>query len=71
MGVQEWGIIAGLFVAMATLLLPWMFMVHAKLAVISAAVERLCEAEEKRAPRCIEHMGRLHDLERRVSALET
>ena len=58
-------------------LLPWLFMVHAKLAVISIQiadmvekVAKLQQAEDARIPKCIQHGGRLGDLERRVEILE-
>jgi len=77
MSIQEWGIIIGAIGGVGVLLVPWLFMVHAKLAVISTQiadmivkVARLQEAEENRVPKCIQHSGRLSDLERRVTVLE-
>lgn len=47
MSVQEWGIVVGAIVAGMLALGPWMFMVHAKLAVIGEQIEDLSERIEK------------------------
>ena len=41
MTVQEWSIVVGVVVSAVLALGPWMFMVHAKLAVLSSQVARL------------------------------
>jgi len=47
--VQEWGIVIGVVVSAALALGPWMFMVHAKLAVIASRIDDLAEKVEKAA----------------------
>ena len=51
---------------------PWMFMVHAKLAVLSTQVgrletkvDRMVDADQDRLPQCIQHETALKELERR------
>jgi predicted signal transduction protein with EAL and GGDEF domain len=41
MSVQEWGIVIGTIMSAALALGPWMFMVHAKLAVLASQVAEL------------------------------
>jgi hypothetical protein len=48
MSVQAWGIVVGVATAAVLALGPWMFMVHAKLAVIAAQIADLSEAIDKR-----------------------
>lgn len=43
MTTQEWEILLGIAVAVALAIGPWMFQVHAKLAVIADNLGRLCE----------------------------
>ncbi|HEY4759536.1 MAG TPA: hypothetical protein VIH42_03045 [Thermoguttaceae bacterium] len=71
MSVQEWEIIIGVMTAALLATGPWMFMVHAKLAVLSTQVSRLetkvdqmVDAEQKRLPQCILHEAALKELER-------
>ena len=66
MTVQEWSIVIGVVVSGLLALGPWMFMVHAKLAVIASQIEDLCGeveklsgSQEKRLGMCIEHQARL------------
>jgi len=68
MSVQEWGIVIGVLVSGVLALGPWMFMVHAKLAVLANQVATLC--------RKIERTSELHDklwttLARHEAKLET
>lgn len=49
MGVGEWGIVAGVVTSALLALAPWMFMVHAKLAVIATQIAELDEKLEKAA----------------------
>ena len=49
MSVQEWGILVGVMMSVFLTLAPWMFMVHAKLAVITAQIVELAEKVEKAA----------------------
>lgn len=49
MTVEEWGIVIGVVVSALLALGPWMFMVHAKLAVIAAQMVELGEKVEKAA----------------------
>jgi hypothetical protein len=49
MSVQEWEIVMGVVMSAILALGPWMFMVHAKLAVIAARIVDLAEKVEKAA----------------------
>jgi hypothetical protein len=73
MDSQQWGIVVGVVTAGLLGLAPWMFMVHAKLAVLSAQVARLdakvdkmVDAQEERLPWCIQHQARIEELARRI-----
>jgi hypothetical protein len=77
MTVQEWGIVVGVVASGLLALAPWMFMVHARLAVLSAQmvamdekIDKLAHADEKRRPWCYQHEVKLTELERRLDALE-
>lgn len=77
MTTTEWGIIAGVAMSVCLALGPWMFMVHAKLAVVAAQlvalgekVDKLTDANEERVPSCSRHQEKLEYLERRVERLE-
>ena len=66
MTIQEWSIVIGVIVSALLALAPWMFMVHAKLAVLATQmanledkVDRLIEAYEHRLPKCEQHEARL------------
>lgn len=72
MTAQEWGIVIGMAVSALLALGPWMFMVHAKLAVIAAQIVQLGEKVEKAAEanqqlwsRYAQHEARLetHDVQ--------
>lgn len=72
MSVQEWGIVVGVAMSAVLALGPWMFMVHAKLAVLSTQVarletkvDRMVDAEQERLPQCIQHETALRELQRR------
>ena len=41
MSSTEWGIIVGVVLAVSLAVMPWMFMVHAELAQLSAKVDKL------------------------------
>ncbi len=66
MSVEQWAIVVGVAMSVALALGPWMFMVHAKLAVIASQtsglvtkVEKLAESHEQRLSMCLEHHARL------------
>ena len=72
MSVQEWGIVIGVVTSALLALAPWMFMVHAKLAVIAARLAELDENVEKAHQDhqqlwslCAQHQTRLetHDVQ--------
>ena len=72
MSTQELGIVVGVATTMSLTLGSWMFMVHAKLAVLStqvgrleSKVDRMVDAEQERLPQCIQHETALKELERR------
>ncbi len=49
MGLSEWSIVVGVVTSAVLALAPWMFMVHAKLAVIVTQIVALDEKLEKAA----------------------
>ena len=72
MAVEEWGLLVGVILSALLALGPWMFMVHAKLAVIATQIVELGEKVEKAAEanqqlwsRCAQHETRLetHDVQ--------
>jgi hypothetical protein len=72
MSVKEWEIVVGVVTAAVLATAPWMFMVHAKLAVLSTQVarletkvDRMVDVEQDRLPQCIQHETSLKELERR------
>jgi hypothetical protein len=77
MTVQEWSIVIGVVMSASLALGPWMFMVHAKLAVIASQivelvqkVEKLAESHEKRLTMCIEHQAKLDTHEVQLRQIE-
>lgn len=73
MNTSEWGIVIGMATSAVLALGPWMFMVHAKLAVVvaqmtrlTAKVDELVEADQARLPRCIRHDAALDEYDRRI-----
>ena len=72
MSIQEWEIVVYIVTAALLATAPWMFMVHAKLAVLStqvsrleSKVDRIADAEQEHLPQCIQHETALKELERR------
>ena len=72
MGIQEWQIVIGVFTSLVLALGSWMFMVHAKLAVIAtrlvdlgATVEKATETNRELWKLCAQHETRLetHDVQ--------
>lgn len=72
MTVQQWSIVIGVITSALLALTPWMFMVHAKLAVLATQmanledkVDTLIRANEQRLPQCAQHEARLetHDVQ--------
>jgi hypothetical protein len=72
MCAAEWGIVIGVVTPVLLALAPWMFMVHAKLAVIAAQmvelgeqVEKAAEANQQLWMRSAQHEARLdtHDVQ--------
>jgi hypothetical protein len=70
MTVHEWAGVLGVFLSAVLALGPWMFAVHAKLAVIASQIEQLCgrlerlsAAHEERLAMCIAHQSRLDRIE--------
>ena len=47
MNINEWSLVIGIVMSFVFSLGPWMFMVHAKLAVIASQTIDLCEKLEK------------------------
>jgi len=72
MSFQEWSLLVGVALSVVLALVPWMFKVHAKLAVIAARMTDLCDQVQKAAEShqklwilYAEHEARLdtHDVE--------
>lgn len=68
MSVEQWAIVVGVAMSAALALGPWMFIVHAKLAVIASQnvelaskIERVADAHERRLNMCVEHQARLEN----------
>ena len=70
--IEDWGITAGVVISMVLAIGPWMFKVHAKLAVIATETANLCRSlkEAARDHRklwevCSRHQSRLdtHDVQ--------
>jgi len=77
MDIEQLGLIVGVVVSVALALVPWMFMVHAKLAVVASqiarltlTVDRLAEGERLRGSRCATHHAATEQLRRRLDKLE-
>jgi outer membrane murein-binding lipoprotein Lpp len=73
MGVAEWGVVIGVATPALLAFGPWMFMVHAKLAVLSAQVARLDakvdklgDAQQERLTWCVQHQAALDEFARRL-----
>ena len=77
MTIQEWSLVVGVLTSVLLALGPWMFMVHAKLAVIATQVAQLSEKMEKAVEahqelwvRYAEHEARLDTHDVRLSHLD-
>jgi hypothetical protein len=78
MSVEQWGIVAGVATALLMAVGPWMFMVHARLAVLAeqtarleTKVDKLVEAAEERLAWCIEHQTAIAQCNRRLELHES
>ena len=76
MTAQEWSIVIGVIVSALTALAPWMLMVHAKLAVLTATitslekkVDKLIDDNERRQPMCAVHSTRLDAIEAQLEEI--
>ena len=76
MDVTQWGIVIGVAGSALMAVGPWMFMVHAKLAVLSAQVARLdvkvdkmCDSQHERLTWCVQHQSALDELARRLDEI--
>jgi hypothetical protein len=49
MHIDEWAILTGVFTSLAVAIGPWMFKVHAKLAVIASRMASVCDKLEAQA----------------------
>jgi hypothetical protein len=68
--VEQWAIVIGVIVSAVLAVAPWMLMVHAKLAVLTATissledkVDKLIQNNEQRIPMCAVHAARLDAVE--------
>jgi hypothetical protein len=76
MAINEWIMLLGVVMSVILTVTPWMFAVHARLAVIASQVEQLCgklekvsTAHEERLAMCIAHQSRLETHEVRIADL--
>lgn len=77
MSFANWLSLLGLVASVVLTVTPWLFALHARLAVIAAQIEQLCgtvkklaEAHEQRLSMCIAHQSRLDAQEVRIDNLE-
>ena len=72
MSFQEWSLLVCIVVSVTTALAPWMFKVHAKLAVIASKLVDLCDSMQRASDEhrrlwetCSRHESRLdtHDVQ--------
>lgn len=73
-----WGPLIGVACAMLLAFIPWMLMVHAKLAVlgnqmadVAGKIDKLFEREDNRLVTCAQHISRVNEHERRLASLES
>ena len=73
MTIDEWGILIGAMTTIAVGFVPWMLMVHAKLAVVASQVakldaklERLFETQQQRLGDCARHEAELNQAARQL-----
>ncbi len=78
MNAEEWGIVIGVIVSGLLALTPWMLMVHAKLAVLTATIEslagkvdKLIDDNERRQPMCAVHATRLDAIESQLAEIHS
>jgi len=76
MTVDEWAIVVGVFSGAVLALAPWMFTVHAKLAVLTATitsleakVDKLINDNGVRMPMCAAHAARLDAFESELTGM--
>lgn len=76
MSIEEWAAVIGVILSVVMALGPWMFAVHAKLAVIASQIDGLCTkvedlsaSHEERLAMCIDHQSRLERYDLRLSDL--
>lgn len=76
MSTDEWAIVIGVVMSGLLALGPWMFMVHAKLAVLASQVEILCrkvdranEAHEKLWAMYAHHEARLENHQAQIAQI--
>ena len=76
MTANEWLTLVGVVASVVLTVTPWMFAVHARLAVVATQIEQLCgklekvsTAHEERLAMCIAHQARLESMEVRIADL--
>lgn len=67
----DWTAIATVVIPIALATTPWMFMVHAKLAVIAAKVSDLCETIQRANQQQLRLAAAIHRHEARIEALQS
>jgi hypothetical protein len=76
MTIEQWGIVVGALVSVSLALVPWMFMVHARLAVLAVQlsgleqkVDKLIAESDRRGPICALHEARLDSQEAQLDQI--
>ncbi|MCG8585232.1 MAG: hypothetical protein MI757_11015 [Pirellulales bacterium] len=67
---SDWSALATIVVPIVLAMTPWMFMVHAKLAVIAAKVSDLCETIKQANREQLRLSSDINRLEMRINVLE-
>ena len=70
MTTNDWAVLAAVIMPIALATTPWMFMVHAKLAVIAAKVSDLCETIKHANEQQLRLAGVLNQHAARLDAIE-
>ncbi len=77
MSVQSWGIVVGVTISALLAMTPWMFMVHAKLAVLSvqmtrlmAKVDKMAQTNDDRLPQWLQQQATLAEHGRQLQTHE-
>ena len=70
MTVNDWAILVAVVMPISLAMAPWMFMVHAKLAVIAVKVGDLCDTIKKSNEQQLQLARAVNQHEARLDAIE-